>query len=144
MRIQHLVTLGSIALLAVLAISCSKMTADVEADVRKSFGIPADMPMKDLGAVEFRAGIPKRVRLGAGKDCTITVTVLTNGFARMNLLYESKGAVIDGVMTQAHSERSELVFRPAMVPAGWRLCAGPFGERLGEPLVLAIQPVITP
>ena len=78
MRSHHIATIGLIGLLAVLAVGCAKMSAEQEANVRKAFGVPADMPMKDLGEVELRAGIPKRVRLGAGKDCTITATKLTN------------------------------------------------------------------
>ena len=113
------------------------MTADEEAMVRQSFGIPADMPMKDLGVVELRAGIPKRVSVGWGKDCTITATVLTNGLVQMNLVYESKGEVIDGVKTQSHSERSQLVFKPGF--RGW-LCLPPMGQHL----VVAMRPTIIP
>jgi hypothetical protein len=139
MRLHHFATIGFIGLLAVLAVGCSRMTAEEEADVRKSFGIPADTPMKDLGVVEFRAGIPKRVRLGAGKDCIITATVLTNGSVQMNLVYEFKGEVIDGVKTQSHSERSQLVFRPEMV-AGWRLCL----PQMGQHFAVVMQPTIIP
>ena len=125
---------------AVLAVGCSSMTADEEADVRKSFGVPDDMPMKDLGEVELRDGIPKRVRVGWGKDCIITATVLTNGLVQMNLVCESKGEVIDGVKTQPHFERSQSVFRPDSVPAGWRLCLFPKGQHL----VVALRPTIIP
>ena len=140
MRTHHTATISLIGLLAVLAVGCSKMTADEEADVRKAFGIPANMPMKDLGEVELRAGIPKRVRLGAGKDCTITATKLTNGLAELNLLYEFKDEIIDGVKTQSHSERSRSVFRPDSVPAGWRLCLFPKGQHF----VVAVRPIIIP
>ena len=140
MRRYHIATTSLIGLLAVLAVGCSKMTADEEADVRKSFGVPADMPMKDLGEVELRAGIPKRVRIGWGKDCTITATVLTSGLVQMNLVYEFKGEVIDGVKTQSHSERSQLVFRPDRVPARWRLCLFPKGQHLA----VAMRPIIIP
>ena len=129
-----------IGLLAVLSVSCSRMTANEEADVRKSFGVPADMPMKDLGEVELRAGLPKRVRIGWGKDCTMTATVLTNGLVQMNLVYEFEGEVVDGVKTQSHSERSQLVFRPETVPARWRLCLFPKGQHL----VVAMRPIIVP
>ena len=98
------------------------------------------MPMKDLGEVELRAGIPKRVRVAWGKDCTITAAVLTNGLVQMNLVYEFKGEVIAGVEIQPHSERSQCVFRPDTVPARWRLCLFPKGQHL----VLAIRPIIIP
>ena len=139
MRRYHIATFGFISLLAVLAVGCSRLTAEQEAEVRQSFGVPADMPLKDLGEVEFRAGIAKRVRLSAGKDCVITATVLTNGLVQLNLAYESRGEVIDGVKTQSHSERSQVVFRPATV-AGWRLCLPPMGQHL----VVALRPIIVP
>ncbi len=115
------------------------MTAEEQTEVRQSFGIPADVPMKDLGLVELRAGTPKRVRLAAGEYCTITATVLTNGSVQLNLLYESRGEAIEGVRTQPQSERSQLLFRPEMV-AGWRLCL----PQRGRPFVVAMQPVVTP
>ena len=139
MPIRRIAATGLIGLLAVLAFSCSRMTAEDIADWRKSFGIPADMPMKDLGEVELRAGIPKRVSIGGGKDCTITATILTNGSVQLNLLYESKGEVIDAGKSQSHLER-QLVFRPGTVPARWRLPLPPIGPHL----VLAVRPIIIP
>lgn len=139
MRINQVAATGLISVLAALAVGCSNIPAVEKAEVRQSFGIPADTPMKDLGAVKLRAGIPKRVSVGRGKDWTITATLLTNGLVRMNLLYESKGQVIDGVETRSRLERSQLVFRPAMV-AGWRLCL----PQVGEQFVVAMQPTIIP
>ena len=145
MRTHHIATIGFIGLLAVLAVSCSKMTADEEHDVRLSFGLPADIPMMDLGVVELRDGIPKRVHVGRGKDCTITATVLTNGSVQLNLLYESKDEVIDGVKTQSHSERSQMILPRKLVPRpggpdrGWS-CFPPMGRHL----VVAIKPIIIP
>jgi hypothetical protein len=140
MRMHHIATIGFTALLAVLAVGCSRLTAEQEAEVRQSFGIPADMPMKDLGDLKLRAGIPKRVRLGSGKNCTLTATLLTNGMVQLNVLYEFKGEIIDGVKTQSHSERSLSVFRPDSVPAGWRLCLFPKGQHF----VVAMRPTIIP
>jgi hypothetical protein len=143
MRIHHITTIGFIALLAVLAVGCSSMTADEEHDVRLSFGLPADVPMKDLGVVELRPGIPERARVGWRKDCTITATVLTNGSVQLNLLYESKGEVIDGVKTRSHSERSQFIIPRKLVPRpggpdrGW-FCFPPLGRRL----VVVIKPII--
>jgi len=140
MHLPQITTISFVVLLAVLTAGCSRMTADQEANVRKAFGVPADMPMKDLGEVELRAGIPKRVRLGAGKDCTITATRRTNGLTELNLLYEFKDEIIDGVKTPSHSERSQAVFRPDSVPAGWRLCLFPKGQHF----VVAMRPIILP
>jgi hypothetical protein len=71
MRIHQIAAVSLVGLLAVLAVGCSSMTAGEKADVCKSFGVPADMPMKDLGEVELRAGIPKRVRLSACFENTV-------------------------------------------------------------------------
>ncbi len=162
MRIRHIAAIGFLGLMAILAagnllfhigqpfvqrlgvfagslVGSSRMTAQEEAEVRQSFGVPADMPMKDVGVVKLRAGTPKRVRLGAGKYCTMTATVLTNGAVRLNLLYEFKGEVINGVKTPSYSERSLCVFRP-LSAAGWRLCLFPKGQHF----VVAIQPTIIP
>ncbi len=144
MRI-HIATIGLSGLLMVLAAGCSRMTADEEHDVRLSFGLAADIPMEDLGVVELRAGIPKGVRVGWRKYCTVTATVLTNGSVQLNLLYESKGEVIDGVKTPSHSARSQsiiprkLVPRPGGPDRGWS-CFPPMGRHL----VVAIKPIIIP
>ncbi len=140
MRRHQIATLCFIGLVAVLAVGCSRLTAEEEAEVRQSFGVPADMPMKDLGKVRLRAGMPKRVRLGAGKDCTLTATMLTNGSVQLNVLYQFKGDVINGVKTQSHSEQQQKVFRLNSVPAGWRLCLFPKGEHY----VVAIRPIVIP
>jgi hypothetical protein len=77
------------------------------------------------------------LRITIGQN--ITATVLRNDSVQLNLLYESKGEVIDGVKTQSHSER-QLVFRPSMVPARWRLALPPIGPHL----VVAMRPIIIP
>ena len=113
------------------------MTVDEKAEVRKSFGLPPDMPIKDLGKVEMHVGTPRRVSVGWGKSCTITATGLTNGLVQLNLLYESGSEVIDGGKTQFYSEQSRLVFRPGA--KGW-LCFPPMRPRF----VVAMQPTIIP
>jgi len=140
MSTQLIATAGLVGLLAVLAAGCSRLTAVEEAEVRQSFNVHADTPMKDLGEVELRAGMPKRLRIGSGKHCTITATVLTNGLVQLNLVYEFKGGIVDGVRTQSRAERSQSVFRPSTVPARWRLVLFPEGQ----PFVVAIRPIIIP
>lgn len=144
MRIYHLTTIGFIALLAVLSVGCSGMTAEEEAAVRQSFNVPANMPLKDLNAVELHGGIPKRVNVGWGKDCTVTAIVLTNGAVQLNLLYESRGEVIDGVKTQPYSERSQVVLPPGLLERGMKskswLCFPPMRPRF----VVAMKPIVIP
>lgn len=139
MRTDHIATTSLLGLLAVLTVCCSRMTPDEEADWRKSFGIPTDMPLKDLGEVELHVGTPKRVNIGGGEDCIITATVLTNGLVQLDLLYESKGDVIDGMKTNPYPAQ-QLVFNPSKLPARWRLCLPPIRPYL----VVAMRPIIIP
>jgi hypothetical protein len=144
MRIHPITTIGFIGLLAALALGCSGLTAVEEAEVRQSFGVPADMPMKDLGEVELRAGMPKRVSVGWGKHCTVTAIVLTNGSVQLNLLYESGGEVIDGLKHQPYSERSQVVLPAdllarAMKAKSW-FCFPPMRPHF----VVAMKPIIIP
>lgn len=76
----------------------------------------------------------------AGQDCTLTAVVLTNGLVQLNLLYEFQGELVDGVRTPSQTERSQSVFRPDSVPARWRLCLFPQGQRF----VVALRPTIVP
>ena len=79
----------------------------------------------------------------AGKDCTITATVLTNGLVQLDLLYESTAEVRDGVKPQAQTERSQVVFRasrsrfPRAGCPGWLCLPG-----TGQHLAVALQPKI--
>jgi len=142
MRKHRVTSIGLIGLLTVLAVGCSKMTAVEEAEVRQSFGLPADMPLKNLGMVELHPGIPKRASARRGEDCTVTATVLTNGAVRLNLHYESRGEVVDGVKIQPYSEQSQVILPPgllekAMKSKSW-LCFPPMRPRFA----VAMRPII--
>ncbi len=139
MRTRYIAIIGFIGLLGVTVVGCSRMSAEQEAEVRQSYGIPADMPMEDLGVVKFRAGIPKRVRLGRGKNCTMTATLLTNGLVQMTFAWESKVKVIDGVKAEFQPERSQFVFRPAAVK-GWRICL----PQMAQHVAVVMEPTIVP
>jgi hypothetical protein len=144
MRAPQITVIGFLGLLAVLPVGCSRMTAVEQVELRQSFGLPADMPLKSLGAVKLRVGIPKRVSVGQGKACTITATVLANGSVQFNLLYESRGEIIDGVKTKPYSERSQVVLPPALLARAMKskswLCFPPMRPRF----VVAMQPAIIP
>lgn len=114
--LKHRVTaIGFIGLLTVLAVGCSKMTAVKEAELRQSFGLPTDMPLKNLGMVELHTRIPRRDSIRQGEDCTVTATMLTNGAMQLNLHYESRGEVVDGVKIQPHSEQSQVMLPPGLL-----------------------------
>ncbi len=144
MRLPHIAMIGLAVLLAVLAVGYTRMKANERAELLASFGLPADMPLKDLGAMELRVGIPKRVSAGWGKDCTVTATVLTNDRVRLSLLYESRREVIDGVKVQPYSERSQVVLSQRLLASGMNsrssLCFPPMRPHF----VVAIQPIIIP
>lgn len=128
-----LLTLGLFALLAFLSAGCSGMSPEVEAEVRQSFGVSAEMPMKDLGVVKLREGIPKRLRVCKGNYCTFTATTVTNAKIKLDIFFElgMKGN------NPTRTETDQWVFRP---PTGkvWRLCLLPKGENLA----VAIQPIL--
>jgi GNAT superfamily N-acetyltransferase len=94
--------------------------------------------------VELHVGTPKRVSVGWGKDCTVTAIVLTNGSLQLNLLYESRGEVVDGVKTRPYSERSHSVLpaglvAPAMKAKSW-FCFPPMRPHF----VVAMKPMVIP
>ena len=120
------------------------MTQQEAAEVRIAFGLPADMPLKDLGAVELRVGPSKRVRAGKNQYCTITATTQTNGNIRFSLLYESDGEIINGVKVQPYSEKtqteiSQHLLATAMKSKSW-LCF----PRMHANFVVAMRPIMLP
>jgi hypothetical protein len=144
MHRQHLAVIDLIGLLVFLAVGCSRMSAVEETEVRQSFGIPADMPLKALGVVELRVGTPKRVTVDSGKDCTFTAIVLTNGRVDLNMLYESRGEVLDGVKTESYSERSGTVLPPGLLASAMKSKSWLCFPLKRPHFVIAIQPVIIP
>jgi hypothetical protein len=144
MRINQIVTIGFSGLLAVLAVGCSRMTVAETAEMRQAYGLPADMPVKDLGVLELHVGIPKRVSVGWGKDCTVTAIVLTNASVQLNLLYESRGEVIDGVKTQPYSERSQSVLPAGLVARAMKAKSWFCFPPMRPHFVVAMKPIILP
>ena len=144
LRIQHIATTCFIGLLSVLAVGCSRMTAAETAEMRQAYGLPADMPVKDLGMMELHVGIPKRKSVGWGKDCTVTAIVLTNGSVQLNLLYESRGEVIDGVKTQPYSERSQSVLSAGLVARAMKAKSWFCFPPMRPHFVVAMKPIIIP
>jgi hypothetical protein len=142
MRIPQIFAIVIPGLLAVLTASCSKMTTGEAADLRKSFGLPADMPLLDLGAVELRVGTPKRVRVGWDKYCTVTPTLQTNGSVQLNLLYESQSEVIDGVKIQPYSEQARSVLSPRLIAMAMKSKSWTCFPEMRAHFVVAIQPII--
>ena len=51
--------------------------------------------LTDLGVVELSENTPKRLRLGDGKDCTLSATLLTNGNLQIVITTSEKLAPSD-------------------------------------------------
>jgi Flp pilus assembly secretin CpaC len=103
MRIKHIIITNAAVLVAVFAASCSKSEQTGQAThFQKVSAPPANMPMKDLGEIEFTGPTQKRISLGDGKDCVITPTLLADGNIEMAVVVERKES--DGKIQQlAHS-----------------------------------------
>ena len=103
--------MNAVVLAALFAAGCSKSPSEPTAQLnnpRQVASLPAGMSMKDLGAIEFAAGIQKRVSLGDGKECVITPTALADGNLQMDLTVERKGS--DGTIERL--AQSRLTARP--------------------------------
>ena len=135
MRIRPFILIGMAALLAV---GCSKQTAH-KAALREELSIAADLPVRDLGVVELSAGTPKLVRLGPGRDLTLTASVITNGMLQMSLAYESKSETAEGspVRTTKHyTQHSQF-----MLPAG-KPCAVTLNGPAPDHLAVVMRPIL--
>ena len=125
-----------VVLLAIFTAGCSGLTAVEEAEVRQAFGVPAGMPLKDLGPVRLHPGAPKRVSLGGGDFCTITLASLPDGPLQLDVRYDFADIQNDS----AAGIEPPFVFRPDQVPAHWRLCLMPPNRNFA----VALRPVIIP
>lgn len=126
--------------LAVISSGCNQLTAVQEAEVRQAFGVPADLKLIDLGAVELRPGVPKHRSLGAGRECAITATILTNGLVQLDLVCEPPLAARAATNVPPRPDAVHAVFRPDSVSAGWRICLFPSHQ----PFAVALQPKLRP
>lgn len=139
-RNQCRLSSACLAVLILLIAGCARLTEGQAADVRKAYGIPADLPMIDLGAIELRAGRTKHLRLSRGREISLTAAPLTNGLVRLDLDYQSQNELTSGTQPSGYTERKQLIFDPAKLTSGWRICGGPFKAGF----VVALQPIITP
>jgi|ERR1017187_3072315 hypothetical protein len=101
MRIQHIITINAAALIAMIAMSCSKSPSEPAADnhnLRRLSELPANMTTKELGVVEFSAHTPQTFSLGSGTNCVITPTFLPGGILKLHIAVGTKSA--DGKISQ--------------------------------------------
>ncbi len=93
MRLRQIITMSTVALFAAWTVSCSTTSHNRSANER------------NLGVVELSPHVPKRVSLGHGKDCVITLTVLADGNYLMDISIETKTA--DGKTEPSCTSRLE-------------------------------------
>ncbi len=131
-KAQPLIVVQVIILTILLIPACSKMTEE-EAQIRQDFSsIPADMPVKNLGEVEFVSGSPKSIELNDEKSLAITATVQLDGSIQMLFEYESTERKVGGIIKESYSEQRQFLLRPGM------RCA----PQLGDDLVVVLRPTI--
>lgn len=122
----------SIFLFVILGFGCSKVS-ESEAEIRKEFSsIPADMPIRELGVVEFESGTAKEFEMKKGKSLSITATELNDGNIEMKFEYGATSGKAAGLVKESYSETRRFLIRP-----GTR-CA----PKMGDDVAVVIRPVI--
>ena len=89
---KHITIVNVAALVAILAISCSKHSTQQSPEVHKLSELPPNMTTKDLGVVEFIAQIPKTISFGARTNCVIMPTDLHGGILKLSISIEVETA----------------------------------------------------
>ena len=125
--------LGHFLLFTTLLITgCSKMSAE-EAKIRQAFpSIPSEMPIKNLGEIDFISGSPKNIELDGGQSLAITATAQIDETIQIILEYESTKQTIGSVIKESYSESRQFLLKPGM------RCA----PKLGDDLAIVFHPKI--
>jgi len=91
------------------AVGCSKKSGETaqDAKLRQQFSVPANIVVKDLGAVELSPHTPRHFDLGGGKDCVATSSVRPDGTLQVDLAIISKAA--NGA---TEKQQSRLICKP--------------------------------
>jgi hypothetical protein len=129
----HVLLLGQFLLFTtLLTTSCSKMSAE-EARIRRDFSsIPSELPIKNLGEIDFISGSPKNIELDDGQLLAITATAQIDGTIQIILEYESTKQTIGSIIKESYSERSQFLLKPGM------RCA----PKLSDDLAIVFRPKI--
>ena len=129
---QH--SIGSLFLLIVVVflIGCGQLS-EAERQIRRDFSsIPSDMPVKDLGRVEFVSGSSREFEIDSNKQLSVTATELEDGQLEMKFDYQSSSEKLNGLHHKTFTQSSQFLLRPGM------RCA----PKMGEDVAVVIQPVI--
>ncbi|WP_147274110.1 hypothetical protein [Bremerella cremea] len=115
-----------------LGTGCSKMSAE-EAKIRQAFpSIPAEMPIKNLGEIDFISGSPKKIELDGGQLLAITATAQIDKTIQIILEYQSTKHSLGSVIKQSYTESNQFLLKPGM------RCA----PKLGDDLAVVFLPKI--
>jgi hypothetical protein len=83
-----------------------------DAKLRRDIHIPADMPIRDLGAIELSANTPRIINLGVGKDLTVTAYSMTNNMLQMSVAYTYEHQPLVGRETQPYAKPKTNICKP--------------------------------
>jgi len=125
MKATRLLIVGQFFLLTTLLITgCSKMTAE-EVKIRQDFSsIPPDMPVKNLGEIQFISGTPKNIKLDDEQTLMITATAQKDETIQIILEYESTKRKVGSLIKESYSERRQFLLKPGM------RCAPKLGDHI--------------
>ncbi len=123
---------GLLVVATLLVVGCSKMSEE-EAQIRQHFSsIPSDMPVKNLGEIQFISGSPKAIELDDGQSLIITATTQPDETIQIVLEFESNKRAIGNIIKETYTHRSRFLLRPGM------RCA----PKLGDLLAIVFSPKI--
>lgn len=135
---MRLPNISLICAVALSATGCVRESAQL-AQVRRELSVPANVPIRDLGVLELTAGKPKWVHLDAGRDLSVTASVISNDLYQMQVAYTSTNSSLFGHLTRNYTENQTFQLRPGMK------CAPTFDQDSADRLAVVIRPkIVTP
>ncbi len=126
--------IGSYFLLiaVVFLIGCGQLSEE-ERQIRRDFpSIPSDMPVKDLGVVEFVSGSSREFEVDSNKQLSVTATEMDDGQMEVKFDYQSTSGNPNGWHYERFTQCSQFRLRSGM------RCA----PKMGDDVAVVIRPVI--
>ena len=131
MHSTRVLFLASFLILSPLLISGCSEISEAEVKIRQEFpSIPSDMPIKNLGEIEFVSGLPKEIKLDDGQFLEITATKQHDDTIQVLIEYGSTKQSVTRLVTESYSEQSKFLLKPGM------RCA----PKLGDDLAIVFKP----
>lgn len=131
MQTTRYLLFGQLLALAPLLLSGCSEASEEELRIRQQFpSIPSDMPVENLGEIEFVSGSPKKIELNGGQSLVITATTQQDDNIQVSIEYESTKQSVTRLVTESYSEQSKFLLKPGM------RCA----PKLGDDLAIVFTP----